>query len=89
MAASFATLVCKDTGHNSFTFVRTMLRDLNDEYIVIPEDTLDKWIFSSASRFLVEKQFNNKSWKTPTFALVLALVFLAGVVTAYFIPKLL
>ena len=89
LAASSATSSSKDTGHNCFTFARTMLRGLNDEYIMIPEDTLDTWIISATSRYLVEKQFNNKSWKTQTFGLVLALVFLAGVITAYFIPKLL
>ena len=89
LAASSATSSSKDTGHNCFTFARTMLRDLNDEYITIPENTLDKWILSATSRYLVEKQVNNKSWKTTTFALILALVFLAGVITAYFLPKLL
>ena len=89
LAASSATSNSNDTGHNCFTFARTMLRSLNDEYIMIPEDTLDTWIISATSRYLVEKQFNNKSWKTQTFGLVLALVFLAGVITAYIIPKLL
>ena len=89
LAASSATSSSKDIGHNCFTFARTMLRDLNDEYIMIPEDTLDKWIVSSASRYLGEKQVNNKSWKPTTFALVLALVFLTGIITAFFIPKLL
>ena len=89
LAGSSATSSSMDTGHNCFTFARTMLRDLNAKYITIPEDTLDKWIVSSASRYLGEKQFNNKSWKTPTLTFVLALVFLAGVITAYIIPKLL
>ena len=89
LAASSASSISKDTGHNCFTFARTMLHDLNDEYIMIPEDTLDKWICSPTSRFLVEKQFDYKSWKTPTSASVLALAFLAGVITAYYIPKLL
>ena len=89
LAASSATSSSNDTGHNCFTFARAMLRDLNDECIMIPEDTLDKWILSATSRYLIEKQFNKKSWKTSTFALVLALVFLAGVIAAYYIPKLL
>ena len=89
LATSSATSSGEDTGHNCFTFARTILRDLNDDYIMIPEDTPDKWIYSATSRFLVERQFNNKSWKSPIFALVLAFVFVAGIITLYFMPKLL
>ena len=87
LAAGSATSSSNDTGHNCFTFVRMMLLDLNDDCINIPQGTLEKWIYSATSRVLVDKQL--KSWKTLTFALVSALVFLAGVTTAYFILKVL
>ena len=85
LAASSAASSSNTINHNCFTFARMILHNLNDKYIRVPEDTLDKWIGSAASRFLVDKQFN-KSRKTSIFALVLALGFLVGVATAYLIP---
>ena len=87
LAAGNAASSSNDTGHNCFTFVRMMLLHLNDDCIKIPQGTLEKWIYSATSRALVDKQL--KSWKTPTFAVVFALVFLAGATTAYFILKVL
>ena len=87
LAAGCAMPCSNDTGHNCFTFARKMLLDLNDVCIKIPQGTLEKWIYSATSRALVDKQ--HKSWNTPTFAVVSALAFLAGVTTAYFILKVL
>ena len=86
LAASSSVFTTNRTGHNSFTFARMILRDLNDEYeyIRIPQDTLDKWIYSASSGFLVDKQFENKPRKI-FGRLVLALSFLAA--TAYIISN--
>jgi hypothetical protein len=87
LAASSAASSRNRTGHNCFTFAREMLCDLNDEYINLPEDTLGTWIYSATSRFLVDKQFNNRWWKASRFFLMFT--FLAGVASAYVCPKLL
>ncbi len=81
LAASSATSSRNPTGHNCFTFARKMLRDLNDEYISVPDDTLGKWIYSATSRVLVDKKFNKKWWKASRLPLMFT--FLAGVVSAY------
>jgi hypothetical protein len=52
LAASSAASSRNPTGHNCFTFAREMLRDLNDEYIQIPQDRFDKWIASVSSRVI-------------------------------------
>ena len=64
-----------------------MLRDLNDEYISVPDDTLGKWIYSATNRVLVDKKFNKKWWKASQLPLMLT--FLAGVISAYVYLKLL
>ena len=87
LAASSATSSRNPTGHNCFTFARMMLRDLNDEYISVPDDTLGKWIYSATSRVLVDKKFNKKWWKASRLPLMFT--YLAGVVTAYVYLKLL
>jgi hypothetical protein len=87
LAASSATSSRNRTGHNCFTFAREMLRDLNDEYINLPEDTLGRWIYSATSRFLVDRQFNNRWWKASRFFLMFT--FLAGVAITYVCLKLL
>ncbi|CAB4032993.1 Hypothetical predicted protein [Paramuricea clavata] len=75
LAASLGT----SSGHNCFTFAREMLLDVDDEYIKIPQDNLDKWIGSLPSRFLV----NGRKW-TRLFTFIAA----AGAVMAYSFLKL-
>jgi hypothetical protein len=85
LAASSATLSNNSTGHNCFTFARMILLDLKDENIGIPEDTLEEWIGSITSRYLVDKQYNNEWWKVTRFPLF---TFLAGAAIAYSFLKL-
>ena len=87
LAASSATASSKPTGHNCFTFARMMLRELDDEYIKVPGDSLDKWIYSASSRVLVDKKFNAKWWKASRLPLMFT--YIAGVVTAYVFLKVL
>ena len=49
-------------GYNSFTFARMMLRDLDDEYIEIPQATLGNWIVSATSRNLRDKLLDKQWW---------------------------
>ncbi len=42
------------TTYNCFTFVGMILRDLNDEYIQVPRENIDKWIVSLPIRVLVK-----------------------------------
>ena len=83
LAASTASLSSSSnrTGHNSFTFIRMVLRELRDDYIIIPESTLEKWIFCTASRYLVDKERSDK------FGFGSILIFLASAVTAVFLVK--
>ena len=60
LAGSSATSSSNPTGHNCFTFAKKVLHDLRDDYIEIPEKTLDKWMYSATSRYLVDKQPNNQ-----------------------------
>ena len=39
-----------------------MLHDVNDENIQIPQDKLADWVYSAASRFLVDEQSNGRLW---------------------------
>ncbi len=55
LAASSAFSSSNPTCHNCFTFARMMLRNLNDEYIQIPQDKFDKWIASVPGRTLLHK----------------------------------
>lgn len=87
LAASSAKSSSNPTGHNCFTFARMMLRDLGDEYIKVPGDTLDKWIYSATSRVLVDKKFNARWWKASRLPLMFT--FIAGAVTAYVFLKVL
>jgi hypothetical protein len=84
LARSKAAAKGKDTGHNCFTFARKMLRDLNDEYIELPEDSLGDWICSVSSRYLVDKQVNNQRWDTLWFGVF---IFLVSAVTAFLFLK--
>ena len=85
LARSKAAAKGKDTVHNCFTFARKMLRDLNDEYIKLPEDNLGDWICSAPSRYLPDKQVNNQRWETLRFGVF---IFLAGAVTAFVLKVL-
>lgn len=85
-AEGSALLSSNTTGHNCFTFAKMMLHDLNDPFIQLPEHSLDAWIGSATSRYLVDKQLRSQKWyKKPSF--VLTLGFLAGIVVAYFTLK--
>ena len=85
LAAASATSSSTSTGHNCFTFARTVLLGLKEESIQIPEGTLGKWIGSITSRYLVDKQFKNESWQMSCFLLM---SFLAGAVSAYSFVRL-
>ena len=63
-----------------------VLHSLPDDYIVIPEDTLDKWIYSATSRYLVDKQPINPRLNMLGFRGIF--MFVAGVVIAVFLFKL-
>ena len=80
---AIATAISKKTrpGHNCFTFARMVLHDLDDDYIEIPEGTLEKWAFCAASRFLVDKKGSDM------LGFGHILFFLAGVVTCAFLFK--
>ncbi len=86
LAAGSAIASSTTTGHNCFTFARMMLLDLKDECIEIPEGTLEEWVCSITSRYLVDKQFNNKWWQMSRFPLMFT--FLAGAVIAYSFVRL-
>ena len=85
LARSKAAVKGKDTGHNCFTFARKMLRDLNDEYMKLPKDSLGDWICAASSRYIVDKQVNNQRWETLRFEVF---IFLAGAVTAFVLKVL-
>ena len=85
LAAASATSSSTSTGHNCFTFARMVLLGLKEESIQIPEGTLEKWIGSITSRYLVDKQFKNESWQMSRFLLM---SFLAGAVSAYLFVRL-
>ena len=55
-----STALTNPTSHNCFTFAKMLLHYLNKEYIQVPGDKVDEWIFSAASRFLVDKQSPTK-----------------------------
>ncbi len=80
-AACSASSSSNPTGHNCFAFTRMMLLDLKDENIEIPEDTLEEWVCSITSRYLVDKQFNNEWWQMSRFPLMFT--FLAGAFIIY------
>jgi hypothetical protein len=76
-------------GHNSFTFARIMLRNLNDEYIEIPQDTLGKWIVSATHRTLQDKLLDKQWLDRLRFILSLfAILGLGIVVIAFLFPKI-
>ena len=85
LARSKAAVKGKDTGHNCFTFARKMLRDLNDEYMKLPKDSLGDWICAASSRYIVDKQVNNQRGETLRFGVF---IFLAGAVTAFVLKVL-
>ena len=74
LAASSATLSRNDTGHNCFTFARMMLHDLNNKNIQIPQDKLADWVYSAASRFLVDEQPNRWFENNVLIALLVGVV---------------
>ena len=86
LAGSPARASSKFTGHNCFTFSRMVLHDLHDDYIEIQENTLDTWIYSATSRYLVDKQPNNQRSDMLGFHGIF--MFVAGVLTAAFLFKL-
>ena len=86
LAAASATSSSNPTGHNCFTFARTVLHDLPDDYIEITADTLDKWIYSATSRYLVDKQPYNQGSVVVGFCGIF--MFVASVVTAMFLFRL-
>ena len=85
LAVSSATSSSNSTGHNCFTFAKVVLHSLPDDYIVIMEDTLDKWIYSATSRYLVDKQPINPRLNMLGFRSIF--MFVAGVVAAVFLFK--
>ena len=86
LAVTSATSSSNSTGHNCFTFSRMVLHDLHDDYIEIQENTLDTWIYSATSRYLVDKQPNNQRSDMLGFHGIF--MFVAGVLTAAFLFKL-
>ena len=86
LAGSSARSSSKSTGHNCFTFAKMVLHCLPDDYIEIPENKLDTWIYSATSRYLVDNQPNNQRLDMLGFRGIF--MFVAGVVTAVFLFKL-
>ena len=76
LAASSATLSSNTTGHNCFTFARMMLNDLNHKNIHITQDKLADWVYSVASRFLIDKESNNQNSSTSwiTYLIIMCII---------------
>ena len=86
LAVSSATSSSNPMGHNCFTFAKKMLRDLNDQYIELPEDGLDTWICSATSRYLIDKRFRNRKWyEKSRFHLMFG--FLVGVLCCFLVAQ--
>ena len=86
VAASSATSSSNATGHNCFTFAKMMLNDLDDEYIKVPQDTLEDWICSVTSRYLVDNQMNNKLSLSWWYALPVT-VLVAAISLAFYLGR--
>ena len=72
-------------GHNCFTLAKMLLDNLNDDYIVVPQDTLGTWVLSATSRNLPDKLLDEQWWDGVQFAL---LTLLTLAVIAYLCSKL-
>ena len=69
LAASSAASSSNPTGHNCFTFAKMLLDNLNDDYIVVPQDTIGKWVLSATSRNLPDKLLDEQWWNGVRFAM--------------------
>ncbi len=89
LAGSSRSVSGKDPGHNCFTFARTMLCDLNEEYIVIPSNTLPSWILTATLSYPLDK-LGYGPWDGVRFtALTILGTLVIGIAAAHLFPKLL
>lgn len=81
LAGSSTSVKGTFVGHNSFTFARKMLLDINDKYIVIKQDTLGAWLFSTTSRYLPDRLSDKPWWDR----VLLILAFAFGILITTFL----